>query len=351
MISIKKYLDADGNEVPESEPEYDQLSAAAMECYRAALNSIGKNAVRILPALGVDLEANLKGLERLDSKYSPDSVRRTEKQVEVALDEWGTRTSRHFKNQSEEVKELLIALAKTAESLGSRDKGYSTKFRELTGRLERIGDLSDLTQIRSALVERVTELKCSVDLMTRENQQLVANLREEVSTYETKLKVAEHLALKDKLTNLANRRCVEERLQSQIESGQEFCVAMIDINNFKQVNDSYGHNMGDDLLMQFAKELHSSKRAGDLVGRWGGDEFILVMPCDLQATQASIDRTRQWVCGKYTISGEGSAPVVVHVTASIGTAAWHSGESMQHLIAEADKAMYRDKKIVRQEAR
>ena len=144
MISIKKYLDHDGTRMLVTETEDDQLSAAAIECYRAVLGSMGKNAVRISPA-GVELEANLKSLERrLDFKYSPDSVRRTEEQVEAELDQWGARTSKHLKKQADEVKELLIALAKTAESVGSRDTGYSTKFKELTGRLEKIADLSDL---------------------------------------------------------------------------------------------------------------------------------------------------------------------------------------------------------------
>ena len=352
MISIKKYLDHDGPGPLVTEPEGDELTAAAIQCYRSVLSSIAKNAIKISPDSGVDLEANLKGLDRrLAFKYSPDSMRQTEEQVETELDEWGTRTSKHMKKQAGEIKELLIALAKTAESLGSRDKGYSAKFKDLTGRLEKIADLSDLPQIRSALVRGVTELKTNVDLMTRENQQLVAHLRTEVSTYETKLKAAEHLALKDQLTNLANRRSIEERMQTCIESGREFCVAMIDINDFKKVNDKHGHVAGDNLLTQFAHELQSSTRAGDMVGRWGGDEFILVMPCDLQATRAHIDRTRQWVCGKYTISGADSPPVVVQVTASIGAAAWHEGDSMQHLIAAADAAMYRDKNDVRAESR
>lgn len=350
MISLKKYLDLERPEPHAVEPELGDLSAAAMECYRAVLLAIGKSALQISPGLGADLDTNLRGLEhRLSVGCSSDSLKRTEKQVEVQLQEWGGRTSEHYKARADEVKELLIALAKTAESVGSRDQGYSNRFKELTGRLEKIADLEDLTQIRSSLVTRVAELKNSVDQMTHENQLLVSQLRAEVSIYETRLRSAEHLALKDDLTGLANRRSIEERIQSNIANRHEFCVVMLDLNQFKQVNDTHGHQAGDNLLKQFATELQLNTRAGDLVGRWGGDEFIVVLSCTTQAAANHIERIREWVFGKYTIRMAGASSLVLFMDAAIGAADWRSGESMEQLIAKADAAMYQSKNLVRQQ--
>jgi diguanylate cyclase (GGDEF)-like protein len=346
MISLKKYLDSHQPESAPAEPEPDELSAVTIEAYRGALLAIGRVAIQVSPDLGVDLEASLRGLEhRLSVSYSCESIARTEKQVEVQLDEWGARTSGQFKAQADEVKQLLLALAKTAESVGSRDQGYSSKFSELTGRLEKIVHLNDLTQIKSSIVERVAELKSSVDQMTRDNQKLVAQLRAEVSIYETRLKSVEHLALKDQLTNLANRRSIEERIQWNIENTEEFSIAMIDLDRFKQVNDKYGHPAGDDLLKQFATELQLNTRAGDLVGRWGGDEFIVVLSCGLKPAKAHSERVQQWVLGKYTLHAGSKGATVIQVDASIGVVQWRQGETMQQLIAEADAAMYSDKKL------
>ena len=349
MISLGKYLNSNDLISPDSEAEIDELTAATMEGYRAALLAVGKAAVQTCPHLGVDLETNLQGLERrLAVDPSALLVKSTQKLVEIQLDEWGVRASGHFKAQADEVKELLIALAKTAESVGSRDEGYSSKFTDLSGRLAKIADLQDLRQIRSSITERVAELKSSVDQMTRDNRQLVAQLKAEVSTYETRLKSAEHLALKDQLTNIANRRSIEERIQMNVEHGQSFCVVMIDLNGFKPINDTFGHLAGDELLRQFAMELKQNSRSGDLVGRWGGDEFIVILPGTLPSARAQIERVKQWVFGKYTINEGSSMPVVIHVDGSVGAAEWHRGQTMEELIAEADSRMYLEKNLAHQ---
>jgi diguanylate cyclase (GGDEF)-like protein len=345
MISIKKYLDQKTSEPVAVIPVPESIDLSAMECYRAALTCIGENAARILAGPGVDLEANLTGLaKRLAANPTVDSLKETESKVEVLLGEWGDKTADHFKGKADEVKELLITLAKTAESVSNKDRGSSTQFKELIGRIEKIADLNDLTTIRTSLVQRVTELKKGVTQMAQDSQDLVANLKSQVSIYETRLKSVEHLAYRDELTMVANRRSVEERLRNSIANGQPFCVVMLDLNHFKQVNDHYGHNAGDDLLKQFAKELQLNTRSGDLVGRWGGDEFVVVLACEKTGAQAHVTRIHDWVFGKYKIlQDRGTPPVEIHLDASIGLAEWHPGETLQHVIEKADKAMYIDK--------
>jgi diguanylate cyclase (GGDEF)-like protein len=349
VISLKKYLDADAASPYLSQPDSDKLLPVVLKAYRSALLVMGQSGVRAYPAVGSDLQQNLAGLVSLLARdLTPSLVQETEEQVEEQLRRWGGHTEEYFKAKANDIKELLIVLARTAESLGERDQRYASQFTQFTSRLQAIADLEDLTQVRASLVQRATELKTCVEQMEEDSQRSLAQLHAEVSTYETKLKAAEELALRDPLTGLANRRNIEERIAWRVAHQQTFCVAILDLDRFKRVNDRYGHPAGDSLLQQFSQELSGNMRCTDLVGRWSGDEFIVVLDCDLAGAVAQMDRMRKWVLGDYTIQLGSGAQAKVSVDASIGVAQWQPHESMQQVIERADSAMYYEKKLGQQ---
>src|SRR5271166_3964333 len=347
MISLKKYLDTDAGQPYISEPDPSELLAAALKSYRSALLAMGKSGARACPVVGSDLRQNLARLEsRLSCDLTPFLVQETETQVEEHLQKWGSHTEEYFKAKANDVKELLIVLARTAESLGERDQRYANQFSQFTSRLQAIADLEDLTQVRASLVQRATELKTYVDQMEADSHQSIAQLRAEVSTYETKLKAAEELALRDSLTGLANRRNVEERIERRVANQKMFCVVILDLNRFKLVNDRYGHLAGDSLLKQFSGELRANLRSTDLVGRWSGDEFIALLDCDLETAKAQIARMRQWVFGEYTLQlSPDAGKAKVTVDAAVGVAECKPGDTIQAVIERADAAMYKEKKL------
>lgn len=349
MISLKKYLDMEPDKPTPAAPDSNELGSVILAAYRAGLLAMGKHGARACPAVSSDLQQNLASLEKsLSAEVTPSLVQRTEAEVEEQLLRWGSRGADYFKTKANEIKELLLVLARTAESMGARDERYTTHFNQFRAQLQTIADLEDFAQVRSSLVRQAEELKTYVDQMAQDSRESVAHLQAEVSTYESKLKVAEQLALQDALTGLANRRTVEERIEWRIAEKQNFCVVMLDLDGFKQVNDTYGHAAGDGLLQQFSRELRSNIRSTDIVGRWGGDEFIVVLDCDLNTATSQVDRVRKWVLGEYTIETDAaSSKVKVKVTASIGIAQWQSGQTMQALVARADSAMYREKALAR----
>jgi diguanylate cyclase (GGDEF)-like protein len=112
------------------------------------------------------------------------------------------------------------------------------------------------------------------------------------------------------------------------------------------VNDEHGHMVGDELLKQFAAELKSASRTTDVVGRWGGDEFIILLNCSLAEARTQVERLRDWICGDYTVEAK-SSQVKLKVLASIGLAERKRNETMKELLARADAEMYQQKSVSR----
>ena len=346
MISLKRYLDMEVPTPSTTEPATDDLLPTIVECYRSALLAMGRSGVQACPGVNSELQQKLAELGKQISKdTTPEGVRRTETRVEEQLQQWGGQSAEYFKAKTNEIKELLLVLARTAQSLGERDQRYASQFTQFTSRLQTIANLEDLTQVRASLVQGAAELKTYVDRMAQDNRESVAQLRAEVSTYETKLKAVEELALRDSLTGLANRRNAEERIEWRMAHQQAFCVMMLDLNRFKQINDAHGHSAGDSLLKQFSQELRSNLRSSDVAARWGGDEFIVVLDSDLNGAKCQVERMRKWVFGDYSVQrAGGGGEVKVPLDASIGVAQWEKGETLEKLVERADTSMYEEKR-------
>jgi diguanylate cyclase (GGDEF)-like protein len=348
VISIKKYLELEASELNKCRPPSpEELAASTLDAYRSALGAMGNCGLRACPPLGPALQHSLMLLaECLGKTVTPPLVRETEGHVEQQLQEWGEQTSEYFHQRAADVKEILMVLARAAESVAERDQHYATQFGEFTKRLQALAKLEDLPQIRAAIVRGAKELKTCVDKMEQEGRESVAALRTQVFTYQTKLEEAEQRASHDALTGLDNRQGVEIKLQRRIEAQTPFCVVMLDLNGFKQVNDTYGHEAGDDLLKQFSTELRSASRATDVVGRWGGDEFIVVLDGHLTEAQTHVERMQKWVFGSYTLHLGPEGPKV-EMSAAIGLVEWQTRELTNQLLARADALMYKQKSQMR----
>jgi diguanylate cyclase (GGDEF)-like protein len=151
------------------------------------------------------------------------------------------------------------------------------------------------------------------------------------------------MATTDMLTGLLNRRQMEEVLEAEMgqaqRQGHGLCVAMIDLDHFKRVNDVHGHRMGDEVLRRFAELLKREGRQVDRCGRWGGEEFLLLMPhANLPQARLALERIRKRLS---------DLPMREHdtlrVTLSAGVAQWVPGESVDGWLERADHAMYEAK--------
>lgn len=322
--------------------ESEKLSEAVEAC-RDLLGVMGECGSQVCPHLGEDLRSQLIRLQRrLRGDPEPVALGPTKSDAEKTLRAWGERASHYYKSKAGEVRELMLVLAQAAESAGERDQHYTSEFSSLTERLQAIADLEDLTKLRGALTANVVELRRCIAQMTKANGDSVKRLNDELVTYRNRLEETERIASVDALTGLANRRRIELALDQLVLKAQTFSILIFDINDFKPINDRFGHIAGDDLLRQFAVELKLALRSSDLAGRWGGDEFIVVLDCASEQAEAQRNRVREWVVGEYTIR-TGADSHRVTVSAAIGMAGWVRGENITETLKRADDAMYRDK--------
>jgi diguanylate cyclase (GGDEF)-like protein/PAS domain S-box-containing protein len=133
----------------------------------------------------------------------------------------------------------------------------------------------------------------------------------------------------DALTGAMTRRALDAALATTIRLGEPFCAAMIDLDNFKRVNDRMGHATGDRILRNAAAAWREVLRSGDLLARYGGDEFIAVLPGGIDDALAAVERLR--------------ANTPADCNCSAGVAAWAPGMSRDQLLAVADAALYEAK--------
>ncbi len=348
MISLKRYLESQpiDSVAPLVQAE-GGLLPAVFDAYGSALMEMGNSSVEACPGMSDELKRNLIELKTgLGAGMSAAALATTDCSAREQIRGWGRGTAKHYQQKACEVKEMLLMMARTAESVGARDQRCAGRMSEVTERLKAIASLDDLTEIRTSIEKSASELKSSIDRMTAEGKAVLDHLKEQVATYQTKLEEAEEIASRDALTGLSSRLYVEGQLEKRMGAQAPFCVAIVDIDRFKKVNDDHGHVTGDDLLKQFSTELRSACRATDVIGRWGGDEFILLFDCALAEAEAQVVRLRKWVCGSYTVLGK-TGEVKLRVDASIGLAEREAGEDMKALLARADAAMYEEKAVGR----
>jgi diguanylate cyclase (GGDEF)-like protein len=188
-------------------------------------------------------------------------------------------------------------------------------------------------------VPRLTEERAEIENLRAINQHLL----QELAALKRREAQAQRLADRDGLTGLYNRRRMLELLNTAIheadQQGQSVGLLFVDLNGFKAINDNYGHAAGDKILITAAMRIATRVRAGDFVCRYGGDEFVVILPGtpDRAAVTQVADTIRGRVSLPYWIQGKEQ-----HLTAAVGESMYpHDAMNATELLLRADQEMYR----------
>jgi diguanylate cyclase (GGDEF)-like protein len=170
---------------------------------------------------------------------------------------------------------------------------------------------------------------------------LIKRLRRQLAERQGHSDLLRNLAMVDPLTGLYNRRFAEQRLAAEVarseRKGHPLTILTLDLNNFKEINDSFGHPAGDLVLQEFAARLNNVIRGGDLAVRLGGDEFLVLLPeCTTQQLQLVLGRL-----GSLQVDWHGQ---MIPVTFSVGWKQYELGERPEEMLARADELLYARKR-------
>ncbi|NJN46493.1 MAG: diguanylate cyclase, partial [Candidatus Competibacteraceae bacterium] len=229
-------------------------------------------------------------------------------------------------------------------------RGYDQELRQLIEAFNFMASRLNASQVateqaHSALKKANEQLEGRVAQRTaaleQTNHQLRQEIRERVRI-ELELKQA---AQTDPLTGLLNRRAMRERLEYQAALTRRqhtpFCILLADLDHFKRINDEYGHEAGDRMLIGISELLRQRLRGQDAVARWGGEEMLMLLPTTRSAGAVQLAKGILEQIEQFSINGPDGS--VIRTTGSIGLSEFGPSDSIEDCIARADQALYRAK--------
>lgn len=255
------------------------------------------------------------------------------------------REREYLDHRDAELRRIIQVLGDGLASVTTGSAAYHRKLLDNGTRLEAASRLSDLVRMRAAITAEVQGLRITIaERQAIESTQTKA-LQSEIEELRQNVVRAQTEARTDPLTGAANRGAFDEELARRCAlaaSGRQcFALVYADIDHFKQINDTYGHPVGDRVLTAFVGFLRARVREGDTIARCGGEEFGVILPG--AALRPAVRKARRLIV-ELSRSDWAVDPVTkLKFTASMGVASWKDGDDPAALVERVDRALYRAK--------
>lgn len=250
------------------------------------------------------------------------------------------QTSEVFRNSVGELADLLGNLAED-------EPAAQLRLRSVRDQISKAADLRELEQLRERLLQEATVLVDEANSRSErasEAQTLMRIHATHAKVLEMALADANTMAQTDPLTGLANRLGLERFVVKQASTKADVGIIALDVDHFKKVNDTYGHDIGDVVLRHIAQTVSGELRGGDHAFRVGGEEFLVVLTdTDAEGAKATAERLRKQVERQLIRAGNQT----LKVTISLGVAIWGAGQGFKATTKAADQALYAAKRAGR----
>ncbi|UJP02699.1 MAG: diguanylate cyclase [Nitrosomonas sp.] len=272
-------------------------------------------------------------------------------QAEHYLEEITQRQEIIRRNLSEAkltLKKMVTSLITNIEELSDTTGGYQEKLEQYSEIISKTDDIKELNQLLVQIMEETKQMQKSA--LNYRNDFLAAraevNLaQDKINQLETELQEMGEKVHEDHLTGILNRRgldtAFERETSRSIRHKTPLCFALLDIDNFKLLNDTHGHKVGDDALVYLVESVKDTTRPEDVVSRYGGEEFVILLPnTSLDEAVQILSRIRRNLTKKFFLHENKR----LLITFSAGVAQLQADESQESVFKRADEALYRAKK-------
>lgn len=269
--------------------------------------------------------------------------------IEQSIDSlYRSKLSQHHK----ETLKIQRSLTDKVNATLRQQNTFAQKLALVLQQLENPQNERNPEHLRTGLIHEVESILVEQGKLTQmmhDTQSFLNLIGSNVSKLSDELDQVRVLSLTDELTQLPNRRAFLRRIKDEMDRAQrdktQLTIAMIDLDNFKEINDQYGHAIGDEMLRVYAREVLSIFRRYDMVARYGGEEFAVILPnTDKEGSQYAFRKIRTKVGDTFIINHNEAIPIP---TFSAGLAIYQPGESVESLLERADNAMYQAKEAGR----
>lgn len=258
------------------------------------------------------------------------------------------RQKTYLGERETEFREIIDLMTAAMSGLDNENREFYGSIRSQGERFEAITLLDDIKRIKNELIQEVDKMRAMVRKKESQDQSALEALSSQVNVLKKELDKARHSANTDGLTGVNNRKALDDHLRSLVErnfvSRLPFSLLMMDLDNFKQLNDTYGHTVGDRMLLAFAEKCGAVVRSDDFLARYGGEEFTLILPgASLRnATKKAKHLCKTIAAARYAADDSPKADVV-SVTVSIGVSTYRKGDTVKSIVDRADQCLYKAK--------